>query len=374
MSTQVVNSAADEQVLTDALEWVGIFRERAITPDEFAKWEEWLAVPEHRQAYDEVERMLRAAGDVGDAHWPTPDEMEADGYHGEVEIRRWRAATRDSKRKSSRARFALGRVRSFVQTVPFRAALGGLAVAGILMSVYLAGPGRDSTLAFATGKGEHRICQLPDRSEIFLGAESSVVVSYSDNERSVVLDSGQAFFDVAKDKSRKFVVTAGPTTVQALGTRFSVQKEAQQVKVAVVTGTVQVTDLQDTASASGVRNTGLSVTTPPNSAIIRAGQQVRNGLGYDVTAVESVDIDVATSWKEGRLKFSGDRLDLVVAAVNRYSSQEIVIHDSNVAELSYTGTVFRENIEEWIDSLDQAFPVRVKDAGGRKIILARSTD
>lgn len=371
MSTHSVDNTSEERAITEALEWYGMFRERVISPAEFAEWEEWLAFPENRRAYDEVERMLRGAKEIGGTQWPTPGEVDRDDYRGDVSVRDWHATGGTARRFLGAPRWPSRGAR-----VALAAAFGSAVIVavfiGFLLNGYMGNVTDDSALAFETGKAEHRVYRLPDGSEVFLGAESSVVVSYHDDVRSVVLDRGQAFFDVAKEKSRKFIVTAGPTTVQALGTRFSVQKEAHQVKVAVVTGTVQVTDLQ--SKPDGDAESGLDHKAVQTSAILRAGQQVRNGLGYDITTVESIDIDDATSWRVGRLKFTGDRLDLVVAAVNRYSDREIVIRDNAVAELSFTGTVFQNNIEEWLHGLEQALPVKVEDAGGRKIILALASD
>src|SRR5690606_34195438 len=104
----------------------------------------------------------------------------------------------------------------------------GLAIAilggsGVLTVQNLLGPKPLATQAFRTELGQRSTVTLPDGSVVTLNTDT-VVRTRADGERRLVyLDKGQAFFEVAKDPRRPFVVTAAGRTVTALGTAFDVR-------------------------------------------------------------------------------------------------------------------------------------------------------
>ena len=121
---------------------------------------------------------------------------------------------------------------------------------------YLSGSGEASTvsgrmpLAPSAGQalvreastqiGERSILILADGSKVTLNTASIVRADYSGPERLITLVRGEAFFDVAKDPTRPFIVTAGPRQVIAVGTAFNVRLQDTQVRVTLVEGRVQV--------------------------------------------------------------------------------------------------------------------------------------
>jgi transmembrane sensor len=83
---------------------------------------------------------------------------------------------------------------------------------------------------------------LPDGSILELTEGAEVVVAYEADERRVRLIRGEAFFTVARDVHRPFVVEASGVAVQALGTAFSVVMGKLDVSVTVTEGSVEVRD------------------------------------------------------------------------------------------------------------------------------------
>src|SRR5579863_7096281 len=94
---------------------------------------------------------------------------------------------------------------------------------------------------FSTGKGETKVVALKDGSVVTLNTASEIQVDYSAMLRAVELIRGEALFDVAKNKARPFVVSAGDTDVRAVGTSFTVRRlDAAPVEVLVREGVVEV--------------------------------------------------------------------------------------------------------------------------------------
>src|SRR5580698_2030749 len=185
-----------------------------------------------RQNSKALQRIdAEAAVWVIDLHSPDRDEQL------ESRVRRWIAddprhaaafeqATDEWRRNGNIPWFPLQRVpkpthaRKGMRTT--RAALAGMAAlcAALACAIYFL---RDDTLA--TGPSEQRIVDLSDGSQVTLDANSRVVIQFDEAVRKITLKRGEALFDVAKDRSRPFVVIAGDRKVIAVGTSFEVRRE-----------------------------------------------------------------------------------------------------------------------------------------------------
>ncbi|HEY2356726.1 MAG TPA: FecR domain-containing protein [Phenylobacterium sp.] len=129
-------------------------------------------------------------------------------------------------------------------------AAGGLAAAATIAfavlpaSVFLPA----ATQTFETAKGEHRSIKLADGSTLELNAGSRLSVTLGAYSRRVVMDEGEAVFDVAPDKPRPLIIAVGDRTLRVVGTRFDVRRRAGQLSVTVERGLVEV---GPTAPAAG---------------------------------------------------------------------------------------------------------------------------
>src|SRR4029077_19161785 len=92
----------------------------------------------------------------------------------------------------------------------------------------------------STDIGERSLLVLADGSKVTLNTASAVHADYTGPERRVTLVRGEAFFDVAKDHTRPFVVSAGSRNVIAVGTAFDVRLQDRRVRVTLVEGKVRV--------------------------------------------------------------------------------------------------------------------------------------
>src|SRR5262249_34373591 len=91
---------------------------------------------------------------------------------------------------------------------------------------------------YETSVGEHESVALGDGSRVELNTDTSVRVAYTQNERTIWLEKGEAYFDVVHDAARPLVVFVGDRRVTDLGTRFLIHQDAARLEVAVVEGRV----------------------------------------------------------------------------------------------------------------------------------------
>jgi len=167
---------------------------------------------------------------------------------------------------------------------------------------------------YRTQIGERRAISLADGSTVELNTDSQVRVRLTKTRRRLILDRGQAMFAVAHDASRPFIVTAGDTSVRAIGTRFEVYRAQDAVRVTLAEGKVQVSQA-DKRSAQG-----------PAPVTLTAGERVEVGRTRTAAPVQ-VDVAAATGWTNGRLTFKDMALSEAVAEVNRYSRRHVVLGD-----------------------------------------------
>lgn len=184
---------------------------------------------------------------------------------------------------------------------------------------------------YFTGVGESKRVVLDDGSHVELNAKSAIAVHYAADHRSVVLLAGEAFFEATPDPSRPFVVEASGGTVTALGTAFDVAVEGRSAHVAVAQHRVAV--------ASGGRE-----------VIVSEGQQSAYAARSTPQPAVPADIDLATSWRRGRLIFENRPLGDVVEALGRYHQGYVYIANAALRSRRVSG-VFR--IDDPLAALDE---------------------
>lgn len=298
--------------------WFARMRSGDMTEADEAKLTRWLeAAPEHRAAYESVRRGWAAA-----AALRTDPQILA--------LReRWNAPSR-------------GRRAAFGPIAAAVLAAVSLATAGSVGWSVWSGPHPLNDQSYQTAVGERSTIELPDGSEMVLSTDT-VVRTRADRERRLVyLERGQAYFKVAHNPARPFVVAAGGKTVTALGTAFEVRLDGRQVKVTLVEGRVRVESPLPSPVRPGDRPaaTAAGVSVASSQAVdMNAGSQLiaPPQAEWRVTAANVV---VETSWTRGQLIFDDASLETVVGELNRYSDKKIVLDDAALGEARISG-VFR---------------------------------
>lgn len=218
-----------------------------------------------------------------------------------------------------------------------------------------AGPAGASAIlarAYATEVGGHGRIGLPDGSKVELNTDTKLRAALDGQGRSIWLDQGEAFFEVAHQQGHPFVVHAGSRAITVLGTKFSVRRQGDQVRVSVLEGRVRVDDVHHPASA---RSTTI---TEGDIALSQGGATL-------VTAANRQRVDDALSWREGLLSFDQERLGDIAVEFNRYNRRHIAIDDPQIADLRIGGAFPARH--------PAAFARLLRDAYGLKVTETHST-
>lgn len=208
---------------------------------------------------------------------------------------------------------------------------------------------------WSSARGQQVRHGLPDGSSLLLDAASSARVQYFSARRMVTLVQGAAFFEVARDEQRPFMVEAAGVRVTVLGTRFGVDIEeggqsGQRVSVQVASGRVQVQTLGADARSWQTHELG-------------AGQGLRLERGAVVrTQAASGD---AAAWRDGELVFADTTLGEALQRLGRYAPFELQA-TPEAARLPLSGRVRIAQAHAWV----RALPVQVRQQPGGGLLLA----
>jgi transmembrane sensor len=239
-----------------------------------------------------------------------------------------------------------GRLRAALASRPraIAASCGAVLAAGLVAALVIAPPGQQT---YSTQVGERRAITLADGSTIELNTDSRVRVKLTKARRDLVLVRGQAMFAVAHDPGRPFIVTAGDTSVRAIGTRFEVYRTPGAVRVILAEGRVQV-------SRSGA---AASNTQPAPPVILTAGQRLDVSAGR---APRPAPVDVATAlgWTDGRLTFQDTPLAEAVAEINRYSRGKVVLGPDAPAHERVNGVFDAGDTEAFVTGVGAALDLK----------------
>lgn len=274
-----MSAATAERARKEAAAWFARLSQLSVTTETLREFRDWRRDPANVAAYNQVSGIWEAAG----------------GLDGDPGIR---AATAAALRRRSPSREGIARgLKRRLVLVFATASLAVVVIGGWML---------DHRPTYRTGLGEQRLVTLADGSRLRLNTDSAVRVRLGTDFRRVELRRGEAFFEVAHDAARPFIVSAYGAQVRAVGTKFDVRREPGSVQVTLLEGRVAVAD-----AAGG------SATLAPNQQLTVKGQHLSRPASADAAEV--------SSWTRGRLTFRNTPLAQAVAEVNRYSARKLVL-------------------------------------------------
>lgn len=317
----------------EAIRWFLRLREPACSPEEKRMFEEWLNCDAlHRREY----RIMEAL-------W---DRLEP------AETRRPRqtgggSAPGPRRRTSRKARSGVRRAAGLVTA---------LLVLALAAAWWWEG-WRVTAVSFQTAKGEQRTITLPDGTIIDVNTDTAGTARLWGGGRRIVLDRGEAYFNVVSDPDRPFEVLVDGSRIQDIGTEFVVRKESAQVSVAVVSGAVRI-DLPP----------ALGTPAEHHSKFLRPGERIAYTREGAWTTVERIDPAAVTAWRTGMVAFDGITLGEAIAEVSRYRPERITLVDPTLAGTPIKGIFTIRNLDEFFLALPTIVPVEIARRPGHIII------
>jgi transmembrane sensor len=346
----VVDSHGD--IERQAAEWLARRDGGNWTAADRAALDEWLDASTARAvayirletAWSRADRCKALGAGFAPGHIPTPAEVGRSPFFEEA-----RALANTT---------AAGAMRRPWWRQPFSwAASVALVCAGALLWHM-----QTSASSYRTPVGGTASVPMSDGSRVTLNTDSEVRLSVSEILRRVELRHGEAFFEVAADPHRPFVVEAGSRRITVLGTKFSVLREGNDVRVAVTEGKVRLEGASPAPAADATSG----------AAILEAGAVARTGpAGVLVQSKRVSEIQDALSWRTGFLVFRDVDLAGAVAEFNRYNEKKVVIADPALASIRLSGKFKADNFLAFVRLLEDGFPIEARQGAGGVVLEKR---
>lgn len=191
---------------------------------------------------------------------------------------------------------------------------------------------------------------LPDGTRVSLGTKTAFHYEsdYGKSQRNVFLE-GEAFFEVACDKKKPFIVQVNGQEIEALGTKFNV--------MAYPADSLFTTTLLEGSIRISNEHIAQSFILEPNQQFILN----RNSL---VTKVQEVDADLFTFWTSGYYYFPEQRLESILHRLSHVYGVSFTVHSKKLNHMTFTGTFYRgQNIKDIMEIIALSVPVKytIKD-------------
>jgi len=196
--------------------------------------------------------------------------------------------------------------------------------------------------------GQKSMMVLPDGSSVWLNSGSVLKYgsSFNNQVREVEIE-GEAFFEVAKDISRKFSVRTGAVSIEVYGTSFDVKnyKDEKKLEVTVENGNV------------GIVRDGNKLTD------LTKGKQITINTETNQVLMNTANVEVVTAWKNNELVFDGTPFEEVIRYLERWYGVNITIEEKMRKKHNYTFKIKTETLRELLELLKEITPLEYKIDG-----------
>lgn len=335
----------DERIADAAHHWRAVLQDEQYSKQDRSKFERWMAAdPRHAAAFAEAEIFWK--------------QLESVSFR----------STDDLSSGTQRARRRLSILPNSYRPIFFFAAAAFAAIGVFALSqIQTLAPASQNTIAqatpseFETVTGESQTYVLSDGTQLTLGAQSAVEFAEMESERRAELIAGSAYFEVAENKDRPFLVEIGGTSVKVTGTAFNLDRRGDAVTVSVAEGSVSVSHpfvvegaIYKSSSEEWRARRGQMIQVVQLGAGDQVAVSKRAGLGK----VESVREEAIGAWRDGHLIYVRAPIGDIIADLNRYSANEIIVSD-DIRDIRVSGTFAANEPEAVLLTLEEALPVLV---------------
>lgn len=338
----------DKRILEEAAAWGIAKKGGAMSDADEEKFAAWLdADPAHRRAFSEGERI-----------WSEIDSLQD---FAAAELRDIEREEREEAILRRRRGLRLGWLSPAGFRIAATVASGMLIATALYIVVELRfKPDYETEIA------EIEDVRLADGTSITLGPKTALSSAYSTSERRVVLSGGEAYFDVAHDETRPFIVEHEHAIVRVVGTRFNVRGGRSGVTVSVEEGGVEVSLAKQTLDRAH------DVAAPASSRYLCVGQRVTATADQVLSDIEDVPVTQLGSWRDGIIHVDDWSLSELVIYLRRYSARKIKIESDAVGDLTVFGAFRTDQIDQALEDISYVLPVEVDRRNPRQVVLRLS--
>jgi transmembrane sensor len=241
---------------------------------------------------------------------------------------------------------------------------------------------RQNNVAVSTPRGGQYQITLPDGTRVWLNAASTLKFpsNFAGTPQRKIELSGEAYFEVAKNKKQPFIVISSEQLIEVLGTHFNISNYADEgsIKTTLLEGSVAVRHAEF-ISASRTSKSAKLVRDPDlrqddgntrDDIVLKPGQQSTFTHNKPIE-VKQVDASDVIAWKDGKFAFRNESLESIMRKVARWYDVEIAYQNNQIGKEILGGSFTRsEQISTILTTLELASDVHFK-IQGKKVIITK---
>lgn len=213
---------------------------------------------------------------------------------------------------------------------------------------------------YVTRVGEQKEVTLNDGTTIILNTGTQLLVDYGKDGRRILLERGEANFDVAGDPEWPFSVVMGDKAVSVLGTEFALRKEPGKFQLTVTEGMVVLHDVDEQVFSEAPEFVAGEGEAHFDQRKVSAGWVVTySAEKSSLMAQNNVDLDALTSWTRGVIHFVNEPLSRVVYELNRYSGKKILIEDAELMDRPINASLRVDRISSALKGLEISYSLNI---------------
>lgn len=200
-------------------------------------------------------------------------------------------------------------------------------------------------------RGGEYYLELSDGSRLWLNSDTRLryPTAFFGKDRRIYLERGEIFLEVTKDREHPFYVECAKSSVRVLGTSFNLLfYKDQPTQATLVEGSVEITH-------SG------------NKILLTPGEQANMAIDGTLTK-KKVDVQLNTSWKDGRYYFKSEKLAVILEKIARWYNISVIYSREELKEKMFSGSFLKYNdFKEVLDILNTTQTVKFKILDNRTI-------
>lgn len=340
------DKGADEEraLVEEAAGWLVTLNEAPDGSSVSREFQAWLNTSTgHRRAWERVNatwKMLGASASAGEAGIPPARRRSVEANRNP---QAWTAPENAMAPRARRPRYRA-----------FAAIAAGLVVAAALAYAAPTALVRMNADHF-TVAGQVDSVRLADGTQVDLGGSSAIRIDAGGRERLVTLVAGEAFFDVAHDPARPFVVNARGLELRVLGTAFDVRTTSTGTTVALLRGSVEVLP-----------------TAVQHARRLSPGERLEIDHDTGAVTVSTVSPEDIGAWRQGRVFLTDVSFGAVVEMIQRYHTAWISIPDRSLAAVRVSGLFDLNDPDAALAALVRPFGAKVRSVTPYVRVITRS--
>jgi transmembrane sensor len=227
------------------------------------------------------------------------------------------------------------------------AAAASLAILiGLFSYFYFAGKTKPQIIIYSSGKmKQEQPATLPDGTQVFLNSNTTLTIEKDFNQQArMVTLSGEAYFNVAKNPKKPFIIKTGTTQIKVVGTSFNVlaYSNSDSVKVSVESGIVEIYSNND-------QNNKLRLLIGNEGTYIKSNQKLRFGKSFDANMI---------AWKTNRLNFNNADLEYVTSALKHAFGKKIILPADKFKKCRLTVNFNNQSLETILKVLQETLGIQ----------------